>query len=212
MSRLPLIVLGAGGHARVLIDALRILGREIIGVTAPQPSALPWGIAYLGTDDIITEFEHSTVELVNGVGSVGRSGLRERLFTTFKQRGYRFTRVRHPTAVIASDVEEGEGVQIMAGAVIQTGTRLDEDVIVNTRASVDHDCRVGAHVHIAPGVVLSGGVQVGASSHIGTGAAVIQNIHIGLRSVVGAGAVVVRDVQSEWTVVGNPAKRIRIER
>lgn len=207
MNDAPIVVLGGGGHARVLIDALRLGGREILGVAAPTQGALPADIEYLGTDDAVLGYDASAIQLVNGVGSVGNPGLRERLFVAFTDRGYRFACVRHPSAVVAGDVEVGEGAQLMAGAVVQTGSRLGRNVIVNTRASVDHDCFLGEHVHVAPGATLSGGVTVAERCHIGAGAIVLQNIEIGADSVVGAGAVVVRDVPAHSVVMGIPARR-----
>ncbi len=93
----------------------------------------------------------------------------------------------------------------MAGAVVNIGTRVKENSIINTNASVDHDCLIGAHVHIAPGVTLSGGVTVGEGSHIGTGASVMQGIEIGANVIVGAGAVVIDNIETGKTVCGVPA-------
>ncbi len=204
---LPVIVLGAGGHARVVVDVLDCLGLEVLGCVDPvAPAAMPAGLVYLGGDEEVLARDPAAVCLANGVGSIGRPTARVRLFARFKDRGYRFATVVHPAAVLAAGVELGEGVQVMARAVIQPGCRLGDDVIVNTGAVVDHDCRLGPHVHVAPGAVLSGGVTVGPEAHVGTGAAVIQGVMLGARCVVGAGAAVVADVPAEATVVGVPAR------
>jgi len=121
-------------------------------------------------------------------------GLRARLFNTFNAKGYRFKTLVDPTAFIAADVELSDGVQVMAGVIIQAGTKIAENTIVNSGAIVEHDCRIGRHVHIAPGAVLSGTVDVGDGVHVGTGATIIQGISIGAGSIIGAGSVVTQDI------------------
>lgn len=193
----PVILLGTGGHARVLLDVLRRLHVEILGATDPnRPAGSEWQkLKILGTDNSVLDYAPGHVELVNGIGSLPNgSGLRERLFTEFTTRNYRFRSVIDPQAFVATDTVLAEGVQIMAGAIIQTGTQIAENCIINSGAIVEHDCRIEAHVHIAPGAVLSGGVTVNRKSHIGTGAVLIQNIRIGYESVAGAGSVVTKDI------------------
>lgn len=205
----PIIVLGAGGHAKVLIEALLQSGAVIAGVVDPDPSlsgTSVLGVPLLGGDDVVNEFPTADIQLVNGLGSVGHPIRRQHLFEKFKGMGYTFASVTHPASVIASDVVLGEGAQIMAGAVIQPGSRIGVNSIINTCASADHDCMIGDHVHIAPGVTLSGGVTVGQASHVGTGATVIQGIVIGCQCLVAAGAVVVSNVAEKSTVKGIPAR------
>lgn len=206
---LPVLVLGGGGHAKVLIDALLSASTVIAGIIDPNPllaGARVLGVPVLGGDAIVTKFPAGEVLLVNGLGSVGLPLRRKQLFEQFKLQGYRFATVIHPSAIIASDAELNEGVQVMAGAVIQVGCRIGINAIINTKASVDHDCLIGDHAHVAPGATLSGGVAIGNASHIGTAATVIQGIVIGEGSIVGAGAVVLKDVLAGTTVVGVPAK------
>jgi len=206
----PVIVLGAGGHARVCLDLLFRSGRPVIGCTGADPQGparpLPPGVAYLGDDGVLDGWDPAVVLLVNGLGSTGHGAARRGLFERFKARGYGFATLVHPAAVLAADVVLGEGAQVMAGAVVQAGTRIGDDSIVNTRAAIDHDCEIGPHVHVAPGATLSGEVTVGAGSHVGTGASVIQGVTIGCDCVVGAGAAVLRPVPDGTTVVGVPAR------
>lgn len=209
----PVILLAAGGHARVLLDALRSAGeREVLGIcvadrqrVGEQVGDLPVVVA---DEDLAAMFPPEVADLVNGLGSSGDCGPRRRLYERMQGNGYRFAAVVHPRTIVATDVRLGEGVQIMAGAVVQTGCRLGENVIINTGAVVDHDCDIGAHAHIAPGVTLSGGVRVGKGTHVGTGACVIQGVSIGAGALVGAGAVVLRDVPAGVTVAGVPAREI----
>ena len=154
MSSPPLVVIGAGGHARVVIDALQCAGLEVEGVAGLTPVNEVLGVPYLGTDDFILARKPESVRLANGIGSIDAKGTRTEVFERFAARGYEFVRVIHPTAVIARSAHLGHGTQVMAGAVIQPAARLGKNVLVNTRASVDHDCVIGDHVHIAPGATL----------------------------------------------------------
>ena len=204
-----MILLGGGGHARVLLDTLRLRSVQVLGITDPNPEGVltgVLGVPVLGPDKAILEHDPSDVLLVNGLGSVGAGSARRRLFDSFISRGYRFAGVVHPRSVIASTVLLSEGIQIMAGAVIQAGAHIGENAIINTRASVDHDCRIAAHVHVAPGATLSGGVIAQTGALIGTGATIIEGITIGPHALVGAGAVVLRNVPAHSTVVGNPGR------
>lgn len=209
---LPVIVLGRGGHAKVLIEALLANDAVIAGIVDRDPALhgeTILGVPVIGGDEIVGEYPCDAVQLVNGIGSVKAPQLRTAIFGKFSALGYTFARVVHPSAVVASDVQLDEGAQVMAGAVIQPGSRIGCNVIINTRASVDHDCVIHDHAHIAPGVTLSGGVSVGAGSHVGTGATVIQGVTIGAGSTVGAGALVLKDVSEGLTVVGVPAKVVQ---
>ncbi len=204
----PVIIIGAGGHARVLADCLRLQRIPVLGAldksvsSGSEDADLP----ILGDDSAIDAYPCVSVELVNGVGSVGDTSLRKKIFDRFKLQGYTFRPVIHPSAIIARDCVLEEGVQVMAGAVINTGAKIAVDSIINTGAIIDHECDIGRHVHIAPGATLSGGVCVADGVHIGTGATVIQGIHIGAGVLVGAGAVVIRNVKAGAIVAGVPAK------
>jgi sugar O-acyltransferase (sialic acid O-acetyltransferase NeuD family) len=202
------IIIGGGGHARVLIDALQMLSVRIDGIAETDPSLLGrtlMGVPVVPEAEILRQMD-SGFQWVNGIGSVRTTSQRQAVFERFKQAGCSFMRVIHPSAVIAKGVDLGEGVQVMAGAVIQTGVVIGQDSIVNTGAILDHDCRVGKHVHIAPGATLSGAVSVEDLCHIGTGATVIQQVTIGRAALVAAGACVVKNVRPGMRVQGIPAK------
>jgi sugar O-acyltransferase (sialic acid O-acetyltransferase NeuD family) len=193
----PVIIIGAGGHARVLLDALQLSSIKVIGFVDPafaRGAAGPGGLPILGGDEALKDYPAADVLLVNGVGSIGPTKARAAAWRRGKDAGFSFARVVHPSAVVSASATLGEGAQIMAGCVIQTGADIGANSIINTRASVDHDCKVGETVHIAPGVTLSGSVRIGDRTHIGTGAVVIQGITIGADSLVAAGAVVYRDI------------------
>lgn len=200
----PLILIGAGGHARVLQELAQASGRQFLGVCDPQLASqgeTTWrGLPVLGGDDALEEIDPSSVGLVNGigqlVGSQARSDLHERLNTA----GFMFPPLVHPAAWVAGSARLADGVQVMAGAIVQPDCRVNRNVIINTRASVDHDCVIGQHVHIAPGATLCGGVQVGEGAFIGAGAVIIQGIRIGVGAVVGAGVILTRDLDAGLTM------------
>lgn len=200
--KLPVIVLGAGGHAAVLIDALQITGRVILGCLAPgnTPAATgPLGVEILGNDGILARYAPDAVDLVNGIGATDTMAspggtVRRNLQLGLRQRGFIFASVIHPAATIGDGCDIAAGTQIMAGAVVQTGSRIGAGSIVNTGARIDHDCTVGELVHIAPGVTLCGDVTIGDGAFIGAGATVIPGIEIGAGARIGAGMTILADV------------------
>ncbi|NOX49781.1 MAG: acetyltransferase [Gammaproteobacteria bacterium] len=192
----PVIILGAGGHAKVVAEALLQAGVNIVGYVDPgMPSGSEcFGIRVLGDDSVLSSFAADDIVLVNGIGSMPGEQSRFEVASRMREKGFSFSKVIHPSAVIGGDVVLEEGVQVMAGVVIQPGTHVGQDTIINTGALIDHDCRIGSNCHIAPGVTLSGGVLVDVGAHLGTGATVIQNISIGKNSLVAAGSVVYKDL------------------
>ena len=212
MKTTPVIIVGAGGHGRVLLDALVQTGSEVIGLCdsdAGRHGGTIHGLPVLGGDEIVFQHDPAEVLLVNGVGSIRTLDARSSVYDKFASRGYRFLGVKHPYAMVSPRSTVDPTAQIMAGAIIQIDVKIRHDCIVNTGAVVDHDCLIEAHVHIAPGATLSGAVHVGAESHIGTGATVIQGIRIGKKCMIAAGAVVVDDIVDGGTVAGVPARKIR---
>ncbi|MEQ1637546.1 MAG: acetyltransferase [Methylococcales bacterium] len=199
----PLILLGGGGHAKVLIEALRRLNCPLLGFLDPHPGigSVLLGVSKLGGDEVVNTYQPDEIELVNGIGSLPNDrGLRVSLFKAFSAQGYGFKTVLDAKAVISPSAQIMVGVQVMAGSIIQAEVNIGFNSIINTGAIVEHDCRIGEHVHIAPGAVLSGGVEVGAYAHIGTGAIIIQGVKIGAGSIIGAGSVIMRDVPGQHIV------------
>ena len=206
-SAARVILIGGGGHARVILEVLTITGCDVLGFVDRDPSAVLAGnVDRLGAEDAVMGYASRDVSLANGIGSVGKPGSRCNWFEVFRKEGYRFSSVIHPAATVSGSVSLGEGVQVMAGAMIQVAAILEDNVLVNTGAVVDHGCRIGSHVHIAPGAVLCGDVSIGERTHVGAGATIIQGVRVGEDCVIGAGSVVVSDVASGETVMGVPAR------
>jgi sugar O-acyltransferase (sialic acid O-acetyltransferase NeuD family) len=204
-----LVIIGAGGHARVLVEALKSRRSDILGFVsadAETASGIMTGIPRIGDDRDLRARGPADILLVNGIGSVGNPDRRRAIFEGFSSAGFAFATVIHPSAVVASDVVIGAGTQIMAGCVLQPGVRIGANVIINTGAIIDHDTVIGDHVHIAPGARLSGDVKIGNLVHVGTGATIIEGIRIGDTALVAAGAVVTADVPTSARVMGVPAR------
>lgn len=205
---------GAGGHARVMIEALRLIGGcELVGLLDSNPALAgtqPQGVPVLGDDSLLVSLYRDGVHhAFLGLGATRATHVRETLHARLVAMGFDVLSIVHPDAYVSASAHLGSGVTVMCRAVVQTGVHLDTNVIVNTGAIVEHDCRVGAHSHIASGATLAGGVRVGARSHIGAGAIVRESIAIGDDATVGAGAVVVAPVPAGAIVVGNPARVMR---
>jgi sugar O-acyltransferase (sialic acid O-acetyltransferase NeuD family) len=211
-----IVIIGGGGHARMLIDALRAAGEpRTIVVLDADPSrhgTLLLDAPIVGGDDMLTELIQAGAEhFAVGVGTAvsGDNGPRRKLFERILARDLRALTIVHPRAMVSPWARIGAGAQIFAGAIVNAGARVGVNTIINSGAIVEHDCVLGDHVHIASGSCLASAVQVGDLAHVGTGAAVRQFVQIGAGTVVGIGAAVVRDVPA-WTVVaGVPARALR---
>ena len=199
-----LLILGCGGHGRVVADAAANCGYEDIaflddayGTSARLPSSLLGPTALLA--DLVDEWPSAIV-------GVGNNAIRQALFQRLQTAGYKTPPVIHPSAVVSRNVRIGAGVFIAPGAVVNTGTQIADAAIVNTGARIDHDCIIGAASHIAPGATLSGGVTLGQRVWLGTGCSVKQGVMIGEDALVGVGAAVVGNLAGYAAYVGVPAR------
>jgi len=211
---ISLIGLGAGGHARVVIEILRLAGGfDIVGLLDASEDLHGTellGIKILGNDSLLEDLRASGVtHAFIGLGTVRDITPRLRVFEKARQAGFDIAAAIHPRSTVSPSAKLGKGPTVMAGAVINALAELGEDVIVNTGATVDHDCLIGNHVHISVGVNLGGNVAVGDRSLVGMGAVVLPGIKIGADVIVGAGSLVTRDVPDGKVVFGHPAKIIR---
>ncbi len=207
------VILGGGGHARVLLDCIAASGAAVVegilDADARRAGASLQGVPFLGGDDRLGEVAaRGVTHFVVGVGGAGDNGPRRRLFELARSAGLSPLTVRHPSAVVSPWSVLGAGCQLLPGSIVNAGAVLGQNVLVNSGAVVEHDCAVGDHAHIATGAVLASTVTVGEGAHVGAGATVRQCLTIGAGAVVGAGAAVVRSVPPGTMVAGVPARRL----
>lgn len=202
-----IIVIGGGGHAKVVISILKKLkGYKVVGYTDLKDRGIILGEEYIGTDENTINCDISLAAI--GIGITNKIKKREKIINSYLGKGFSFPAIISPDAIVNEDVYIGTGTVVMDGAVINSGTKIDNYSIINTKSSIDHDCKIGNYVHIAPGAILCGGVQVGSNSLIGAGSTVIQYKTIAENCIIGAGSVITKDCLESGTYVGIPARRI----
>lgn len=208
------IGVGAGGHAKVVLEILAAMGGyDIVGLLDADRGR--WGTALhgfpvLGGDELLDgQYDDGVSHAFIGLGGAADTRPRWRLYEHVRSVGFEIVTAQHPSAVVSASARVGAGATLAAGSVIGPDATLGDDVIVNTGAIVDHDCVVGDHVHIAIGARLASGAVLEDGVHVGAGATVLQGLRIGAGSVVGAGAVVTRDVDPDVVVAGVPATVLR---
>jgi sugar O-acyltransferase (sialic acid O-acetyltransferase NeuD family) len=204
------VILGGGGHAKVLVSVIRKLPWTIAGYVDPRDVGPVLGVLHAGGDDALPALlaRYPGCAAAMGVGKVDATDRRSRIQAAAEALGYRFPAVISPDAVVNDEVELGAGTAIFDGAVVNTGVVTGPTCVVNTNATVEHDCRFGTNVHIAPGATVSGEVMIGDHTFVGAGAVVIHRVRIVGGCLIGAGAVVTADVTEPGTYVGAPARRI----
>jgi len=208
---IPLVGLGAGGHAKVVLEILRMNSCfELVGLLDSKSelkgqSVL--GVPVLGDDSCLSDLLNRGIKhFFIGVGSIGEVSLRLRLYNLAMAHDMQPVSALHPQAVISPSATIGPGATVMATAVINACAALGANVIINTGAIVEHDCVLADHVHVATGARLASAVRVGRGAHIGAGATIRQGITIGEGAIVGIGTAVVKDVKPHTIVVGVPAR------
>ena len=204
-----IIIIGAGGHAKVVAEILPLSGKhEIIGfLDSACVGKKIGGLPVLGGDELLPGLRADGVATAFvGVGGTGDNLPRMEIFERVSAMGFTFANAIHPSAIISDSVKIGQGIAVMACAVINSDAEIGDNVIINTGAIVEHDCKIKSHAHISPGAALCGGVHVGMGAHVGAGSVIRQGINIGERAVVGMGAVVVKDVKAQSVVAGVPAR------
>jgi sugar O-acyltransferase (sialic acid O-acetyltransferase NeuD family) len=190
-------VIGAGGHAKVVIEVIEEMGgkiKEVIDSNTAITSLLGYPVIQKPNPD---------AQLIIAIGN---NSLRKKIA---EQPGTIFGTVVHPKTNLSKRCSIAEGTVVMAGVTVNADTTIGKHCIINTNASVDHDCRIGDFVHISPNASLAGNVTVGEGSHIGIGSSMIQGITIGKWAVIGAGAAIIRNVPDYAVVVGVPGKVIK---
>jgi sugar O-acyltransferase (sialic acid O-acetyltransferase NeuD family) len=211
MSR-KLVIWGASGHALVVADILRLQGNyELVGFLddlAPQRHGTEFnGLPIIGGREQLNRLDELGVSHM--IIGFGNCAARLSMAALVREKGFSLATAIHPNAVLADEVLVGCGTVIAAGVVVNPRARIRENVIINTAASVDHDCVIEDGAHLCPGTHLAGGVIIGRGAWIGIGAVVSDHLQIGANSIIGAGAVVTHDIPNNVVAYGVPAKVIR---
>ena len=198
-----IVIIGAGGHGRVIADIIALSGDHVLGFLDDKDPNDFSDITILGNLSDIDRYKQEASFIVG----IGNNKIRKQIMDSLDVDWY--TAI-HPSAVIASDVEIDEGSAVMANVVINTGSKIGRGVIINTAATVDHDCTISDYVHISPGVHLGGTVCIGAETWIGIGAVVSNNVSICGNCIIGAGSLVLKDVFQSGSHFGHPVQHSNI--
>ena len=201
-----LLVIGAGGHGKVLADVAAKMNcwREIAFLDDHSTENSCLGFPILGTTELINDFKQKS-DIIVGIGNNSR---RKVIQEELSSKDFSIATLIHPSSTVGLDVTIGEGSVIMAGVVINPSSRIGCGCIINTSATVDHDCCISDYAHLSPAVHLAGSVTIGEATWLGTGAIVINDIVICESCIIGAGAVVVKNITEKGKYIGVPAKRI----
>ncbi|HEY9870016.1 MAG TPA: acetyltransferase [Candidatus Obscuribacterales bacterium] len=203
-----IVIIGAGGHGKVVLDAILKEGRFQVLSFVDEAGAEGDSFCGLPVSPTMDGFVEPWF-----VVAVGDNRARRRLFLQARERGWRAAAIIHPSAIIAGDVTIGGGTVVLAGVVVNPATVIDTNCIINTAATIDHDCVISSDVHVAPGCRLAGEVTIGQGTFLGIGTIVIPRIKIGSWATAGAGSVVVGAVEDNCTVMGVPARvKSKVER
>lgn len=197
------VIIGNGGHAKVIKDVIHAQGEFILAGYLDNNIDNYYEESGCFYDNLLhlERYRNDYYFII----AIGNNKVREQIFEQSNIAIKQFAKVIHPTAIISPYSEIGYGTVVMPNAVVNADTVIGEHVIINTSAVVEHDNRIGDYVHISPGAMLAGGVSVGRQTHVAIGAKVIPQINIGQDCVIGAGATVINDIESYQTVVGTPA-------
>ena len=202
-----IVLVGAGGHCKVLIESLDTDTYEIIGVldNFVSKGTMINGVPVIGNDASAESLFQAGVHNA-AIAIVGNLKIRRTLLDKYTKIGFSFPIIVHPTAHVSSSAQIGKGTAILAGATINAEAKVQDFATVNTGAIIEHEVLVGENSHVAPGAILLGASQVGADAMVGAGSIVLQQKKIGNSCTVGAGSIVLRNVADAKTVYGNPAQ------
>jgi len=207
-----ILILGGGGHAKVLISVLKKAGWQVIGYLDKHDYGTVLGVSCLGNDDMLPELRirHPYCRAAIGVGKIDAgSDSRLLLLNWLEELGFELPPIVSPQAVINEDVHLGAGTVVFDGVVVNSGSVAKRACILNSNCTIEHDCHLDDNVHIAPGATLSGAVHLGDHCMVGTGTNIIQGVQVAAGCLIGAGATVVNHLAEPGTYIGNPARKLR---
>jgi len=187
-----MVLYGASGHCRVVIDIVEALGLPIDSIVDDNPNI---------NELLGYEVHRNTGEYSDIIITIGQNWTRKKVFEQIKVE--RYLKAIHPTAIVSPRAKIGDGSVVMQGAIIQSCASIGNHCIINTGASVGHDVEMGDFVHVASHATITGGVSIGEGTWIGAGAVVRQGVHIGAWTMIGAGSVVVDDIPDGVVAFGN---------
>ncbi|MBR2903600.1 MAG: acetyltransferase [Clostridia bacterium] len=197
-----LMIVGAGGHGSVVADAAIKSGYEDVAFLDDGKATSCLGYPVVGKTADAEKYQDFDFFV-----AIGNAKIREKVSRLLLEKGLNLVNIIHPSAVVAKGVVLGKGVLLAAGAIVNPNARIEDGVIVNTQASIDHDDVVGAYAHVSVGAHLAGEVKVGAYTWVGIGAVISNGLSVCEDCMIGAGATVVKDITQKGTYIGTPAKR-----
>lgn len=199
------VLIGAGGHAKVILDILRAERKEVLGIIDDFSIGEFEGLPILGNVNSICKMEKENTSFIIAIGN---NEIRANIVKKLNAYDVKYGTAIHPSVIMGSKVEIGEGAVVCPGVILNHSAVIGEHAIINTAATVDHEAQVGDYVHLSPGVHLAGRVTIEPGCHIGIGTAIKQGVTIGENVVVGAGAAVVSNLEANKVYVGVPAKEL----
>lgn len=201
-------IIGAGGHARVVISTLRSCGINVLEIYDDNREIIGTNVDGVPVVARIDALSNKPCQNVNAIIAIGSNERRHQIVKSFEGTKINWKTVIHKNAIVDPTVLIGKGTFVAAGVVIQANTKIGSHVIVNTRASVDHDCVIADFSHIGPGSIFTGGVVTEEESFVGAGCKVLPGLRIGKQAIAGAGSVITKNINDSTTVIGCPARTV----
>lgn len=213
MNKKKLLLIGAGGHAKSVIDTAEQTGLYTIHGIIDLPYRIGeqvYGYSIIGSDtDLQAIYESGITHAFVGIGSILSTQTRAKITMLLQSIGFYIPTIVDPSAIVSSRATLCDGVFVGKGVIINTDAFVGPMAILNSGCLIEHDCSIGQFSHIAPGVTLSGSVSIGEHTHIGTNSTIIQNVCVGNYCIVGAGSVVIKAIENNSKYIGNPARKIK---
>lgn len=208
-----IVLIGAGGHCKVIIDIIKSIGKyEIVGITDKTNKSV-LGIPIIGDDSMLKKiYDEGVTNAFICIGGLNNPNVRNIIYSKLKNIGFNIPVLIHNRAIVSPFAEIDEGTCVMPGAIINAGAVIGKNCILNSGSIVEHDCNIGENTHISPNSSIAGGVNIGVNTHIGVGSSIIEGKVIGNNVTIGAGAVVIDNIKDNSLAVGVPAKVIRLKK
>lgn len=211
MSKLPLILIGGGGHCRSCIDVIEQEGKYAIqGIVDANLEKDEKVVSYpvIGNDEVMEALVKQGYFFLITIGQIKSAAIRVKLFNTLKAAGANLATIISPRAYVSSTAEIKEGTIVLHGAVVNAAAKIGHNVIINSMSLIEHDAHIGSHVHISTGALVNGGCLVGDGTFVGSGTVVAQGVNVGSNIIIGAGSLVIKNIETPGIYAGGPVKKI----